>query len=136
MYTPEDIIHAEFMEIRSAGLSNQKTQYVKNIAEYFVENELYQSDWNAISDEDILSTLTEIKGVGEWTAQMILIFELHRENIFPVKDLGIQIAMKNLYSLKEEKRELIKRMEKISEIWAPYRSLASLYLWAWKRENP
>lgn len=134
-FTPEDLLLYSQEELRSAGLSNQKSGYILNIARFFSENEIEESTWENMPDKQIIDTLTQIKGVGEWTAQMILMIQLLRPDVFPVKDLGIQIAMKKLYNLKSEKKELIKEMEKIAEKWKPYRSSATLYLWSWKRAN-
>ncbi len=122
-------------ELRSVGFSNQKVKYVKNIAIEFLEKKYKDKDWDDKSDENILKELTEIKGVGEWTVQMILLFQLERPDIFPVKDLGVQIAMKALYNLESEKKQLLTDMTEIAENWQPHRSIASRYLWAWKREN-
>ena len=110
--------------------------YVQNIARFFQEKALFTFDWSTMTDAEIIKLLTEIKGVGEWTVQMVLIFELMREDVFPAKDLGIQQAMIGVYELKEEKKHLIKKMNEIAENWKPYRTWATLYLWAWKRENP
>lgn len=134
-YLPEDLSHFSEDEVRSAGFSRPKTKYIFNIAQYFMDNEVDEEDWEALSNEEIIERLTSIKGVGEWTVQMILMFQLLRPDVFPSKDLGVQIAMINLYEIKTEKRQLINDMEKIAENWRPYRSFASKYLWAWKREN-
>lgn len=122
-------------ELRSVGFSNQKVNYVKNIATTFLEKKYKDKDWDNKTDKEILKELTEIKGVGEWTVQMILLFQLERPDIFPVKDLGIQIAMKGLYGIKSEKKQLLIDMTEVAENWHPHRSIASRYLWAWKREN-
>ena len=134
-FLPEDLLLYSQEELRTAGLSNQKSGYMLNIGRFFSENQIEESTWEGMSDQEIIDTLTQIKGVGEWTAQMILIIQLLRPDVLPVKDLGIQIAMKKLYNLKTEKKALIKEMEEIAEQWRPYRSSASLYLWAWKRAN-
>jgi len=122
-------------ELRSVGLSYQKVNYIKNIATNFIKKKYRDKDWEDKSEADILRELTEIKGVGEWTVQMILLFQLERPDVFPVKDLGIQIAMKALFDIKSEKKDLLTDMTHIAESWRPYRSIASRYLWAWKREN-
>ena len=122
-------------ELRSVGLSYQKVNYIKNIATNFIKKKYSDKDWEDKSEADILRELTEIKGVGEWTVQMILLFQLERPDVFPVKDLGIQIAMKALFDIKSEKKDLLTDMTHIAESWRPYRSIASRYLWAWKREN-
>ncbi len=134
-YLPEDLLHFTHDEFRSCGFSNAKSQYIRNIADYFVENKVEESIWDNMTDQEIIKMLTEIKGVGEWTVQMILLFQLERPDVFPSKDLGIQLAMKHIYGLESEKSALIKDMVKIAEKWRPYRSIASRYLWAWKRVN-
>lgn len=134
-FLPEDLLHYSQEELRTAGLSNQKSGYILNIGRFFSENQTEESTWEAMSDQEIIDTLTQIKGVGEWTAQMILMIQLLRPDVLPVKDLGIQIAMKKLYNLKSEKKQLIIEMQEIAENWRPYRTSASLYLWAWKRAN-
>ena len=93
---------------------------------------LFDKDWSQDSNEDVIAQLTEIKGVGKWTVEMILMFVLSREDILPVHDLGIQHGIKQLYGITSEKKELFKDMESIAEPWRPYRSIACLYLWAHK----
>jgi DNA-3-methyladenine glycosylase II len=119
-------------QLRSVGLSGQKASYVKNVAQFFTENNLFDKDWNLDTDDEIIDLLTQIKGVGKWTVQMILMFVLSREDIFPVLDLGIQHGIKEVYGLSEEKKELYAKMEEIAAPWKPYRSIACLYLWAIK----
>ena len=119
-------------ELRGAGLSGQKTKYVKNVALFFQENDLFNKDWSEESDKEIIALLTQIKGVGKWTVEMILMFVLSREDILPIMDLGIQNGIKQLYELTEEKKELYSKMEEIAQPWKPYRSIACLYLWAIK----
>jgi len=135
-FSPADVLLLDDYELRAVGFSRQKAQYSQNIARFFEEKDLFTCDWDKYSDQEILDLLTEIKGVGSWTVEMVLIFELQRPDVFPVKDLGIQQAMQGLYKLKSEKKALNKEMEAIAEAWKPHRTIASLYLWAWKRENP
>ena len=134
-FLPEDLLLYSYDELKSVGLSKQKTNYIINIGNYFVENHIEESDWESMSDEEILEKLVSIKGVGEWTVQMILIFQLDRQDVLPVKDLAIQQTMVKLYNIKSEKSKLLKDMVKVAEPWRPYRSIASLYLWAWKRAS-
>lgn len=119
-------------DLRGVGISAQKTKYVRNVAIYFQENNLFQKDWNLLSDNEIIILLTEIKGVGKWTVQMILMFVLKRPDVFPVLDLGIQHGMIKVYNLKQEKKELHAQMEILSKKWQPHRTVACLYLWAIK----
>lgn len=134
-FLPQDLGHFDFEEVRSVGFSRQKTNYIFNIAEYFEKNDVDEEFWDQLESDQIIEKLTEIKGVGIWTVQMILMFQLLRSDIFPSGDLGIQQAVRGLYKLKTEKRQFINEMEKIAEEWRPFRSFASKYLWAWKREN-
>lgn len=135
-YTPSELLSVNFEALRSSGFSGRKAQYVHNISAYFQENDLFEQDWSQLSDEDIIKRLSEIKGVGTWTVQMILMFQLCRPDVFPSGDLGVQQAIIGIYKIKEEKKEMIKKIEELATKWQPYRTLASLYLWSWKRENP
>ena len=134
-FSPDDVLLLEEDELRAVGFSRQKAAYTQNIARFFKEKNLFTFDWDTLSDDEIVDLLTQIKGVGEWTVQMVLIFELIREDVLPVKDLGIQQAMAALFDIKEEKKKLHQKMEEIAEPWKPYRTWATLYLWAWKRVN-
>lgn len=129
---PEWVLALENEQLRSVGLSGQKTAYIKNTALHFQENNLLDRDWSAYDDETIISELTAIKGVGKWTVQMILMFTLKREDVFPIDDLGIQQAMQHLYGLDKTAKDFKKQMETVATHWKPYRSIASRYLWRWK----
>ncbi|MBK7478168.1 MAG: DNA-3-methyladenine glycosylase 2 family protein [Haliscomenobacter sp.] len=118
--------------LRTVGLSTQKASYVCNVAGFFQERSLFERDWNALSDEEILHTLTQIKGVGKWTTEMLLMFSLGRPDVFPADDLGIQQGMQKLYQLDLEGKPLRKAMEEIAAPWRPFRSYACYYLWRWK----
>jgi len=135
MFKPEEVLAKEFEELKAVGLSKSKTQYVINISQYFIDHNLLDYKWEQLSDDHITKMLTEIKGVGTWTVDMILIFELRRPDVFPVKDAAIQLAVKEIYKLESEKKVLINEMYKIAEAWQPYRSVATLYLWAWCRNR-
>ena len=131
---PEELSLVEHDELRGLGLSNQKARYMHNIAIFFNERQLAHSEFIEMTDEDIIKLLTEIKGVGVWTAQMILIFSLWRPNVFPVADYGIETAMVSLYGFKPDgKRELAQNMMTVAKKWEPYRTYGTLLLWGWKR---
>lgn len=134
-FIPDHILHLSEEQLKSCGLSSQKRKYVKNISSYFKAEGIGDETWGKMDDEEIISKLTSIKGVGIWTVQMLLMFYLERPDVFPSKDLAIQVVMKKIFNLEQEKRDLILEIERISEAWKPYRSVASKYLWAWKREN-
>lgn len=118
--------------LRSVGLSYQKADYVRNIAAFFLQNENQGVDWQALPDEELLKRLVSIKGVGQWTVQMIMISPLGKLDVFPAQDLGVQQGIVRLYDLKETGKTLISRMHEIAEPWRPYRSIACMYLWRWK----
>jgi DNA-3-methyladenine glycosylase II len=126
------VLELPIEQMRAVGLSNQKASYLKNVAQFFRDNDLENKDWSNLSDEEIITYLTQIKGVGRWTVQMILMFTLARLDVFPVLDLGIQQGMKRLYSLEQEGKDLHKTMHEIAEHWRPFRSVASRYIWKWK----
>ena len=128
----DQLLRLEDSQLRGAGLSGQKTRYVKNVADFFTEKDLFHKDWSDQTDEEIIALLTEIKGVGRWTVEMILMFVLDRGDVLPVLDLGIQQAIKELYGITSEKKALYADMEKVSLQWKPYRTLACRYLWCYK----
>ena len=117
--------------LRSAGLSNQKAGYVKNVAQFFETEKLKKKDWDTMNDEEIINYLTQIKGVGKWTVQMLLMFTLHRPDVLPVDDLVVQQAMVELYDIQETGKARRAKMIEIAEPWRPYRSYASRCLWKW-----
>ena len=130
---PIQILQKEIIELRSVGLSNSKVQYIKNIASFYLEN---KSQWNELpnmSDEEIISFLTQIKGVGKWTVEMLLMFAMGREDVFPDDDLGIQQAMIRLYEIEAANKKTLKNeMNEIAASWSPFRTYACLHLWKWK----
>lgn len=125
----ESLLSKDHAVLRGVGLSNSKVNYVKNVAEFKLANDMSFDFLQGKSDEEIIDYLSQIKGVGRWTVQMILMFPMDRPNIFPVDDLGIQNSMKSLYQLDLEKKELKMKMLDISGVWDPYKTLASKYLW-------
>ena len=130
--TPEGVLSLTIEELRSAGLSRPKASYIQNIADFFSQSKHREIDWSSLSNTELLSTLTQIKGVGEWTVQMLLISTLAREDVFPINDLGIQQGIRGLYGLEElDKKELKKKMPELSEAWRPYRSYACRAIWRW-----
>ncbi len=131
--TPEQIVATPFDTIRAIGLSNAKTQYVLNVAQFAIDYKLDDKKLKKMSDEDIIELLTQIKGVGRWTVEMLLMFTLGREDLFAADDYGIQVAMKKLYKLDDtNKKEFKENMLKISKKWSPYRTYACMHLWHWK----
>jgi DNA-3-methyladenine glycosylase II len=135
--TPEQILEIAPDKLRAIGLSNAKTSYVHNVARFAIEKGMDYKHLNKLSNEEVIAYLTGIKGVGRWTAEMLLMFTLGREDVFAVDDLGIQNAMIKLYKLdKSDKKEFRETLLKLSEKWSPYRTYACLYLWRWKDNKP
>jgi DNA-3-methyladenine glycosylase II len=131
--TAKEILHTPVEKFRSIGFSNAKASYVHNVCNFFVEHNLTDAKLNKMSNEEILDLLTQIKGIGKWTVEMILMFTLGREDVFAVDDLGIQQSITKLYKLDSSNKKLMKeKMLQISSKWAPYRTYACRYLWGWK----
>ena len=131
--TPQQIAATPYDTLKAIGLSNAKTQYVLNVAQFALENDVTDKRLRKMSDEDIIALLTQIKGVGRWTVEMLLMFTLGREDVFAVDDYGIQVAMKNLYKLDDSNKKLFKeKLIKLADKWRPYRTYACLHLWQWK----
>jgi DNA-3-methyladenine glycosylase II len=130
------IITMDVETLRSVGLSRQKASYIQNVAYFFKSEKLLEKNWAKFSNDDIIKNLTQIKGVGKWTVQMILMFTLQRPDIFPIDDLGIQNAMIRLYNLEGkyskssiDQKNLRQELHLIAENWSPNRTIACRYLW-------
>lgn len=123
------VVMMENAELRSVGLSNSKVNYIKNVAEFALSNDISFKKLDALTDDEIITYLAQIKGVGKWTVQMILMFPMDRPDVFPIDDFGIQNNMKYWYGIDLDKKELRFKLEQIAEQWMPYRSLACKYLW-------
>jgi DNA-3-methyladenine glycosylase II len=123
--------------LRGIGLSNAKANYIHNVALFCIENDITDKGLSALSNDAIIDLLTQIKGVGRWTVEMLLMFTLGREDVFATDDLAIQNAMANLYKLDRSDKKLFKqKILKISAKWKPYRTYACLHLWHWKDNAP
>jgi DNA-3-methyladenine glycosylase II len=125
--TPEGILKLTDAQLRSVGLSKQKSSYLKDMAERASRGELDFTRLHEMTDDEVVKHLTQVKGVGVWTAHMFLMFSLRRPNILPTGDYGIQAAIKKHY--KKRKMPKPEQMEKIAKSWQPYRSVACWYLW-------
>ncbi|SEL61431.1 DNA-3-methyladenine glycosylase family protein [Haloferax larsenii] len=125
--TPAGLLVADESVLRDCGLSGQKVGYVRNVAEAFQDG-LSADSLRTMDDDEVIDALTEIRGVGVWTARMFLIFVLAREDVFPVEDLGIRRGMEHVFDVEADALPRTEMVER-AESWAPYRSYASLYLW-------
>ena len=114
-------------QFRAVGISRQKALYLRDLSEKVTSGALPLDRVDAMSDEEVITALTEVKGIGRWTAEMFLIFRLQRPDVLPVGDLGIMNAIQRAYGLR--KKPTPDRMRKLGEVWRPYRSVASWYLW-------
>ncbi len=135
--TPEQILSTPPADLRAIGLSNAKVTYVLNVARFAVEEGLDHRKLDKMDNEAIVAYLTRIKGVGRWTAEMLLMFGLGREDIFAIDDWGIQNAMIAIYKLdRDDKKAFREKMLRISTKWSPYRTYACMYLWRYKDNLP
>ncbi len=129
--TPERVVTflttAEEEVIRAVGLSRQKRAYVLDLARHFVDGRIPTRRLSRMTDDDVIESLTAVKGIGRWTAEMFLIFTLNRPDVLPVDDLGLWESVKRAYELKErpKPREILER----GEAWRPWRTIATWYLW-------
>ncbi|MCU0384567.1 MAG: DNA-3-methyladenine glycosylase 2 family protein [Flavihumibacter sp.] len=134
---PQQILETPFETLRGIGLSNAKVNYVQNVARFALEEGMDYKKLDKLSNEEIIAYLTQIKGVGRWTVEMLLMFAMAREDVFAIDDLGIQQAMIKLYRLNDADRKLFReKMLKISKKWAPFRTYACVHLWRWKDNGP
>jgi len=125
--TPEQLLEAEEEDLRACGLSGRKTEYVRDLATHVVSGELELDRLDQLADEEVIAELVAVRGLGQWTAEMFLLFHLQRPDVLSGGDLGIRKAIQIEYGLEEMPPP--KRVIEIGEPWRPYRSLASLYLW-------
>ncbi len=129
----EEILATPATIFRSIGFSNAKASYVHNVCKFFIDNKITDARLHKMSNDEVLDLLTQIKGVGKWTVEMILMFTLGREDVFAIDDLGLKNGVIKLYKIKETDKKLLReKIEKISLKWSPYRTYASRYLWGWK----
>jgi DNA-3-methyladenine glycosylase II len=134
---PQQVLDTRDETLRAIGLSNAKVGYVKNVAAFCIEHKITDKKLLAMDNNAIVELLTQIKGVGKWTVEMLLMFTLGREDVFAVDDLGIQQAMVKTYGLDASNKKLMKeQMLVIAEKWSPYRTYACLHLWGWKDNVP
>ncbi|HUG19424.1 MAG TPA: DNA-3-methyladenine glycosylase [Planctomycetaceae bacterium] len=125
--SPAAFFKITFDDLRSVGLSGQKTEYLLDLAGHVLDNSLPVHNLGRYSDERVIELLTDIRGIGVWTAQMFLIFSLGRPDVFAPDDLGLRAAIGNLYGYEERPGK--SECNAIAESWSPFRSIASWYLW-------
>ncbi|HOA90751.1 MAG TPA: DNA-3-methyladenine glycosylase [Bacillota bacterium] len=124
--TPEKVLNLPDEKIREVGISYRKIEYIKNLAQKVLNGELDLVALESFSDQEVIEKLVELKGIGVWTAEMLLIFSLGRSDVFSVRDLGLRRGVARLYDLGDVSDD---EVAKIAAKWSPYRTFASLYLW-------
>jgi DNA-3-methyladenine glycosylase II len=125
--TPETILSKPRPELRACGLSDRKTEYIADLAQHFADGSIHTHRWPEMSDEEIIAELVQVRGIGRWTAEMFLIFNLLRPDVFPLDDLGLQKGIQLAYFRK--RAVSLRTMRKLGESWRPWRSVATWYLW-------
>jgi DNA-3-methyladenine glycosylase II len=125
--TPQKVLSKPRPQLRACGLSDRKTEYIADLAQHFVDGKIHARDWPRMSDEEIIAELTDVRGIGRWTAEMFLMFNLLRPDVFPLDDLGLQKGIRVSYF--KGRKVSLARMRKLGESWRPWRSVATWYLW-------
>lgn len=125
--TPAAVMKTPHVALRAAGLSDRKAQYVVELAARTHSGELKVESLHELDDDAVIETLVKVRGIGRWTAQMVLMFRLGRPDILPELDLGVQKAVQKMRRMR--KLPTPEKLQKIGEVWAPYRTIASWYLW-------
>ncbi len=121
------ILALDFDALRGCGLTQRKTEYIRDLATKFLDGHIHPRRWKAMDDEAVIAELVAVKGIGRWTAEMFLMFNLLRPDVLPVDDIGLQNAVALHYNGGE--RLLLSDLRAIGDTWAPWRSVATLYLW-------
>jgi len=125
--TASEILSTRKSKLRVVGLSSMKIEYLKDLARHVEKGKLNIKSLSKMNDDDVITQLTQVKGIGRWTAEMFLIFSLGRQDVFPVDDLGLRKGVQKLFSLPEIPKP--KEVEKLGEKWKPYRTIVTWYLW-------
>ena len=125
---PSALSQTSTAALRKAGLSERKAGYIRDISARFIEGELQLDELGVLPDAEVIRLLTSLRGIGRWSAEMILIFRLNRPDVLPVDDVGLLRAVERTYNLRQ--RPSPQQLTDLSELWRPWRSIACWYLWA------
>ena len=125
--TPQNVLARKRPELRACGLSDRKTEYIADLAQHFADGRIHVHRWPQMGDEEIIAELVEVRGIGRWTAEMFLIFNLLRPDVFPLDDLGLQKGIRRAYF--NGRKVSLRTMTRLGDAWRPYRSVATWYLW-------
>ena len=129
---PKLVLAKSEEELRSAGLSGQKLKYIRNVANFALENDISYRNLDQLTDEAIIKYLTQIKGIGVWTVQMVLMFVFERPDVLPLGDLAVRQKMAFAYEVETTGKQLYADLVEIAENWRPYRTMACKYIWRWQ----
>jgi DNA-3-methyladenine glycosylase II len=124
---PEAVLALELAALRACGLSERKASYIRDLAAHFAQGRLHPASWSTMDDEDIIRELVQVRGIGRWTAEMFLIFNLLRPDVLPLDDLGLQRAVSLAYRNGRSISQTA--ITRIARAWQPWRSVATWYLW-------
>jgi DNA-3-methyladenine glycosylase II len=125
--SPEHVLRQDRKALRACGLSDRKVEYIADLAQHFADGRIHVHKWPAMDDEAIIEELTEVRGIGRWTAEMFLMFNLLRPDVFPLDDLGLQKGIRLAYH--GGRAISLRTMRRRGETWRPWRSVATWYLW-------
>ena len=125
--TPQNVLLRQRPLLRACGLSDRKTEYIADLAQHFANGSIHVHRWPQMSDEEIIAELVEVRGIGRWTAEMFLIFNLLRPDVYPLDDLGLQKGIRVAYF--RGRKVALSTMRRLGERWRPWRSVATWYLW-------
>jgi DNA-3-methyladenine glycosylase II len=125
--TPQNVLSRKRPQLRACGLSDRKVEYIADLAQHFVDGSIHERRWPEMDDEAIIAELVDVRGIGRWTAEMFLMFNLLRPDVFPLDDLGLQKGIRLAYF--KGRKVSLARMRKLGETWRPWRSVATWYLW-------
>jgi DNA-3-methyladenine glycosylase II len=125
--TPQNVLLRERPLLRACGLSDRKTEYIADLAQHFANGSIRVHRWPQMSDEEIIAELVEVRGIGRWTAEMFLIFNLLRPDVYPLDDLGLQKGVRVAYF--RGRKVALSTLRRLGERWRPWRSVATWYLW-------
>jgi DNA-3-methyladenine glycosylase II len=126
-FEPSSVLLKPRSELRACGLSDRKVEYVCDLAQKFVDGALHLERWPDMGDEEIIAELVQVRGIGRWTAEMFLIFNLLRPDVLPLDDLGLQRGVQLAYF--KGRAVSLARIKKLASAWQPWRSVATWYLW-------
>ena len=124
---PEEMAGVKHAELVACGLSRRKAEYLAGLARHFVDGTLHVRAWNRMEDEAVIAELVQVRGIGRWTAEMFLMFNLLRPDVLPLADLGLQRAIRIHYF--KGRKVSLRTMRRVASAWAPWRSVATWYLW-------